>query len=271
MSDLSIASAAPTVHAPARFCLQPDRRAEAARRRRLLRDLEAALAQNAPSLRLCPRISLGDGHLLAEEVSWRWSHRRHGTLPGTALTDIAGNTAQGERLAVWFLRRVCTLAAGRLSRIPLSLRVPQALLPMERLERHLTAALAVSDAPASLLELRFAEDQLDALAAADLLILSRLRDRGIGIALEHFGSGATSLGLLRRLPLTTVTLAADLLRHVPQDDDDRAMLHAIIAAAHGLGLAAVACGVEREAQPAFLRRLGCDAAQGPGIAFGGMA
>ena len=267
MQDLSTAASAAS-DAPARFCLQPDRRAQAARRRRLLRDLDLAIAQDVPTLQLRPRVSLSDGRRVAEEASWRWSHRRHGTLPGTALADMAGKSALGERVAVWFLRRLCLLAARRSSVVPLSLRVPWALLPMPLLEHHLLTALMDSHAIPSLLELRFAEDQLHALSPDDLLVLSRLRDMGIGIALEQFGDGPTSLGLLRRLPLSTVILSAELLRHLPQDDDDRAMLHAIIAAARGLGLATVACGVERQAQMNLLRNLGCDAAQGPGIAFG---
>ncbi|MDR3523011.1 MAG: EAL domain-containing protein [Acetobacteraceae bacterium] len=267
MQDLPSAASA-ACHAPARFRLQPDRRAEAARRRRLLRDLDVAITQDAPSLLLRPRVSLSDGHPVAEEASWRWSHRRHGTLPGTALADMAGKSALGERLALWFLRRLCHLAARRTTCIPISLRVPRALLPLPVLEHHLLAALMDSRAIPALLELRFAEDQLNDLSPEDVLVLSRLRDMGVGIALEQFGSGPTSLGLLRRLPLSAVILAADLLRHLPQDDDDRAMLHAIIAAAHGLGLATVACGVERQAQMNLLRTLGCGAAQGPGIAFG---
>jgi diguanylate cyclase len=246
---------------PPRFELEPNRRAETARRRRMLRDLDIAVAQGALRLQLWPRFAVGSGALVAHEASWRWSHRRHGALPGSALMEMAGHGDIGARLGAWCLADA-SRAASRLG-LPISIRVGAGSLPVVRLQTQLQAALSNDAIPPSLLELRFAETQLAAMSNEDILRLSALRDIGIGVALEHFGIGMSSLGLLRRVPLSAITLAADLLRHVPQDSDDRAMFNAVVTAARGMGLRTVACGVERGNQLAYLLKVGCDAAQGP--------
>ena len=250
-----------TGYLPPRFQMQPNRRAEAARRRRLLRDLDIAVAQGALRLQLWPRFAIANSELIAQEASWRWSHRRHGALPSAALVDLTGNGEIGQRLGAWCLANA-SMAAARMA-APISVRVGPGSLPVERLQTQLESALATAQLTPKMIELRFAEAQLAAMSNEEVLRLSALRDTGIGVALEHFGSGTSSLGLLRRVPLSAVTLAADLVRHVPQDNDDRALLTAIVAAARGMGLSTVACGVERQKQLDFLSNIGCDAAQGP--------
>ena len=262
MSDIDAATAVPPF-APSRFRLQPDRKAEAARRRRMMRDLDRAIAADTPSQQFWPRLALHNDALIAVEASWRWSHRRHGVLPGAVLTALAGDTKLGERLAIWSLLRACRTAATWRSNCVLSLRIPSVLLPAVRLLLQVEAVLAESGLEPERLELRLTEDQLAAMQAADILALSSLRDLGVGIALAQFGTGETSLGLLRRVPVSTVIVAADLLRHLPRDREDGSMLHAILHAAKGLGLSSVACGVERQAQRDFLTGLGCEAVQGP--------
>ena len=246
---------------PPRFQMQSNRRAEAARRRRLLRDLDVAVAQDALRLQLWPRYVIASGEMIDQEASWRWSHRRHGTLPSAALVEMAGSGEIGERLGAWCLADACQTAA-RLA-APISIRVGRGSLPVFRLQKQLESAINAAALPPALIELRFAEPQLAEMNNEDVLRLSALRDLGIDIALEHFGSGTSSLCLLRRAPLSVVILAAELIRHVPHDADDRALLNAIVTAARGMGLRTVACGVERETQLDFLAKIGCDAAQGP--------
>jgi EAL domain-containing protein (putative c-di-GMP-specific phosphodiesterase class I) len=245
---------------PPRFQMHPNRRAEAARRRRLLRDLDAAVSQGALRLQLWPRYAIAGGALAALEASWRWSHRRHGALPSAALAEMAGAGEHGRRLAAWCLTNAIDAAAHLAA--PISVRVGPGSLPVAQLQLQVETALAAAQIMPDAIELRFAEAQLAALCNDDVLRLSALRDIGVGVALEHFGNGTSSLGLLRRIPLSAVTLSADLIRHVPHDQDDCAVLRAIVAAAQGLGLTTVACGVERTEQLDFLTKIGCAAAQG---------
>ncbi len=95
-----------------------------------------------------------------------------------------------------------------------------------------------------------------------LLGMSALRDLGVGVSLDRFGSGAASLRLLQRLPLSAVKLDPGLTRDMVHDRDIRATVGAAIGLAHALNARVVATCVESAAQRDILADMGCDEAQG---------
>jgi EAL domain-containing protein (putative c-di-GMP-specific phosphodiesterase class I) len=99
-----------------------------------------------------------------------------------------------------------------------------------------------------------------------LLTLSALRDLGVGLALDDFGTGWASIAMLKRLPLTTLKLDRSMVRDLPGNREDAAIIRAMIGTGHALGLTVVAEGIETELQRAYLGSLGCD--QGQGYLFG---
>lgn len=116
--------------------------------------------------------------------------------------------------------------------------------------------------PPERLELELTESQLLADDTETLLALSAVRDLGVGLTLDDFGAGQTSLSVLKRLPLTAMKLDRALVRGLPAEREDAAIARALIATAHALGLSVVAEGIETEAQRAFLAAAGCDEGQG---------
>ena len=112
------------------------------------------------------------------------------------------------------------------------------------------------------LELELAEAALLGNDDDVLLTLCALRDAGVRLALDGFGRETASLSVLRRLPLTTLKIDRALVRELPNGHEDVSLMHAIIGAAHAMGLTVVAEGVETEEQRALLACLGCDAGQG---------
>ena len=114
------------------------------------------------------------------------------------------------------------------------------------------------------LELLFAERVL-AQAEQDLdlvLALSAIRDLGVGVALDEFGAELGNLAHLRRLPLSGLKLARSMVRALPGDREDAALVKAVILAARALSLTVVADGIESQSQVAFLSGCGCDDGQG---------
>ncbi len=127
---------------------------------------------------------------------------------------------------------------------------------------QVAAALEGSALPPERLELELTESVLAEASPDVLLALSAVRDLGVGLALDDFGLDFASLSMLKRLPLTGMKLDRSLIRDLPADREDAAIVRAVIAAGHALGLSVVAEGIEAEEQRAFLAGCSCDEGQG---------
>ncbi len=146
---------------------------------------------------------------------------------------------------------------------PVALSHAGPAIDASRLTGQVAGFLEVAHMPAFRLELVLPETALITLDTDGLLALSALRDLGIGLCLDAFGAGVTSLTVLRRLPLTSLKLARPLVRAVPAGREDATFLRAIVATAHAVGLTVIGDGIETEHQRAFLAHSGCDEGQGP--------
>ena len=89
-----------------------------------------------------------------------------------------------------------------------------------------------------------------------------LRSRGLSISIDDFGTGYSSLSYLKRLPVDTLKIDISFIRDLTRSDDDVAIVRAIIALAHNLGMQVTAEGIETPEQLAVLRELKCDTGQG---------
>ena len=241
-------------------------RAEQARRRRLRRDLAIAVEQDGLVLQYQPRRSLGTGQPTGQAALLQWPHPRRLAVPVATLAPLAAESGLVTTIGGWVLLTACREAIRWQLPWVVSVTVSPRQLSDGALLAQVAAALEGSGLDPERLVLEFAEATLLGIDADTLLILSAIRDLGAGIGLEDFGAGIGSLSMLKRLPLTTMKVDRSLVRDLPFDGEDVAIIRAVIDTAHVLGLTVVAEGLDNEPQRAFLSECGCD--EGQGALFG---
>jgi EAL domain-containing protein (putative c-di-GMP-specific phosphodiesterase class I) len=253
-------------HAPARFRPAPGPRAEAARHRRLRRDLTAAAERHSFILHYQPRQSLATGERTGLEALLRWPRARDGIVPAAGFIPLAEEAGLITTIGGWVLLAACREAMHWPQPWGVSVNVSPRQIAEGALLGQVAAALEISGLDPERLELEFTESALLGGDVDALLTLSAIRDLGAGVGLDNFGTGFASLSMLKRLPLTTMKIDRSLVRDLPLDHEDAAIVRAVIDTANALGLTVVAEGIETEAQRDFLAACGCD--EGQGFLFG---
>ncbi len=144
----------------------------------------------------------------------------------------------------------------------ISTHVSSQLLHDHHFKRTIYRALAKSKLAPQHLTLAFTESMLMQNAGQHVDALKQMKGMGVRMAIDHFGSGYSSLIYLEQFPLDEIKIDHAFLKAIQTGTDDAPIITAIIAMAHSLGLTTVVDGVETERQLAFLRDRGCDVYQG---------
>ncbi|WP_343624890.1 bifunctional diguanylate cyclase/phosphodiesterase [Roseateles puraquae] len=234
-----------------------------------LLDIEQALAwaieQQEFQLDYQPKYTAGTRQLAGFEALVRWQRPGRGRVSPADFIPAAERTGQIVPLGALILRQASQqLRAWQqqgLALLPVAVNVsPLQFEDAGFADWLLNLVLAHGVSPA-LLEVEITETA--AMTHMDRVLpqLARLRDAGVGVAFDDFGTGQSSLTLLRRLPITTLKLDRSMVDPLPEPSAG-AVVHAACVLAGSLGLAIVAEGVEREEQAAEVERLGCTHLQG---------
>jgi EAL domain-containing protein (putative c-di-GMP-specific phosphodiesterase class I) len=229
--------------------------------RRQRQELRHAAQTGGFLLAFQPRRDLVRDVTTGAALQLRWPRRGGGMTPATGFMPMLESLGLAGDVAGWALNGACA-AASAWPRGQICVAVDPGALREGKLLRQVAHALAASGLAPERLELEIAEPALAADNSQTLFTLAALRDLGVGVALDRFGSESASLMPLKRLPLTAVKLDRSLVRDLPDDGEAAAIVAAITQFAHALEVTVVACGVETAAQGEFLRRQGCDEAQG---------
>jgi EAL domain-containing protein (putative c-di-GMP-specific phosphodiesterase class I) len=233
------------------------------------RPLEAALRDAIESgeleLHYQPQVAFRDGRVAGAEALLRWRHPEHGVLPPDRFLSIAEALGLSAQLDAWVLREAFATArrwAGEGSSIPLSVNLSAAQLASPTFVGEIAALARETGVDASLMRLEVAATLVARDPAAAQGQMQALCAAGFPLALDHFGTGHSSLAHLERVPLTELKIEPGFVRDLPLDAGAVAVARTLIDMAHSLGVRVVAEGVEHEAQFALLRDEGCDAFQG---------
>lgn len=228
--------------------------------------LEGALEQQQFELYYQPQMRTADHKVVGLEALMRWRKTDGSFISAGDFIPMAEESGLIVPLGQWALNEACRqLRAWHdsgLARLRVAVNFSAYQFRQRDLVKTVSDALHHHDVPPSCIEVEITETALMQDAAAAQKILSELRDLGLSIALDDFGTGYSSLSYLKRFPVTLLKIDRAFVAELPDDDDDCAIVHAIIAMAGKLGMDVIAEGVENTEQLAFLREAGCDMAQG---------
>ncbi|HEY3699417.1 MAG TPA: EAL domain-containing protein [Spongiibacteraceae bacterium] len=232
----------------------------------LLRALETALENRQFELHYQPQVACADGRLIGVEALLRWRHPENGFVSPMEFIPLAEESGLIVPIGAWVLRESCRQIQQWRSQGLTDIRVAVNFSAFQFRQSNVTAMVAnvLSEfhLPAHCLEVEITETALMQDASSALQVLNELHDLGVSIALDDFGTGYSSLSYLKRFPVDVLKIDRAFVNDLPDDKDDGAIVHAIIAIAEKLQMDVVAEGVETLAQQEFLQRAGCDLLQG---------
>ena len=229
--------------------------------------LRAAIEKAELDLIAQPQIDLKSGSVVGVEALLRWPTPEQVGLPSEELAAIAHRAGLAMPLAEWILGQACrmnkTWQDSGLSPFRIAVQISSTQLIRGRLVAVVTRCLEETGLSPACLELQVAEGSLSEDVHAAGEAFHALQALGVGIAVDKFGIGPTSLSQLRRLHPDCLKIDRSFIQGVTDDPDSAAITRAIIALAHTLGMSVIADGVETKEQLEFLKWEECEVAQGP--------
>ncbi|MHB8433229.1 MAG: putative bifunctional diguanylate cyclase/phosphodiesterase [Candidatus Tyrphobacter sp.] len=225
-----------------------------------------ALVNNEFVLFYQPVLDLQTGEIIGCEALCRWPQPDNTFTPPDTFIPQAEASGFIVQLGEWVLRTATQQVHAWQKRfdIPILLEVNLSARQFVHynLVRSIEGTLANVQYRPECLEFEITETVAMTNADDSIGIMRQLKNLGISLALDDFGTGYSSLSHLKRFPLDKLKIDKTFVRDIPNDGNDLAIVSAIIAMAHALGLKVQAEGVETEAQAEFLRECECELAQG---------
>ncbi|OYD55564.1 diguanylate cyclase [Thauera propionica] len=217
-----------------------------------------------------PKVNMHTGELIGAEALIRWQHPEQGLLPPDRFLPVIEHHALGVQLGEWVIETALGQVAAWQAeglRVPVSVNIAANHLQRSDFAERIYLLLSLHpDVTPDMLQL----EVLESSALADMNhvaeTMATCTRMGIGFSLDDFGTGYSSLSYLKRLPAAELKIDRGFVRDMLHDADDLAILDGVLGLARAFRRRAVAEGVETEAHGELLLRLGCECAQGFGIA-----
>jgi len=215
-----------------------------------------------------PIVDLTSGAVAGAEALVRWQHPALGLLPPDRFIPLAEEMGLIVEIGEWVLQQACWQvrrwehALGLPPGFAVNVNLSAAQLSRPRLPKGVQAAIESARIDPGRITLEITESALMEDPETAIATLRDLKALGVSLCVDDFGTGYSSLSYLKRLPIDALKVDRAFVAGIDVDQEDRAIAEAVVALAHTLGLAAIAEGVETDAQLEQVRKLGCDGAQG---------
>ena len=231
----------------------------------LVTQVRPAIEDNQFRMYLQPKIRLSDGRVVGAEALIRWEHPTLGRLSPADFIPMVEKTVLLKPLTYWAIEDVVRTLRSWADydvRLPVAVNLsPRSLLDQD-LPDLVGGLLERFDVPAALLKLELTESFLVADSGRSDAVLNQLARLGVGLSIDDFGTGFSSLSYLKRLPIEELKIDRSFVSHMLVRADDFTIVRATVELGRNLGLRVVAEGVEERETFDRLGDFGCDEAQG---------
>ncbi|HEX4576257.1 MAG TPA: EAL domain-containing protein [Edaphobacter sp.] len=243
---------------------------ETAERLTMEHALRHALTNGELSMRYQPQISLTTGAVTGMEALLRWTHPKLGCIPPAQFIRLAEETGLIVPIGEWAFMTACCDGKALQDELGMDLTVSINLSPRQFQQKNLVHVVENSLMKSGLsperLQIEITENMLMANSEDVLDKLQRMRELGVRISIDDFGTGFCSFTYLLQYQVDRLKIDQSFVKKTGTDANAAAVVRTIIAMSHGLNIKVVAEGVETEEQLRFLLRRKCDEAQGYFIA-----
>jgi diguanylate cyclase (GGDEF)-like protein len=234
------------------------------------KNLQRAIRNGEFILHYQPIIDLQSGHIDALEALIRWQHPKKGLLTASQFMPLAEKTNLILPIGELALRKACFqhkawqdagLADFHVC-VNLTVNISALQLRKKNLPKIVASILRESGLDPGQLELELTENATREPSRENIAILGELKDLGVRISIDDFGTGVSSLNYLKHFPIDAIKIDRSLIQKLPGAQEDMGIVKAVIDMAHSMNIKVIAEGVETPEQFASLRQFGFDEAQG---------
>jgi EAL domain-containing protein (putative c-di-GMP-specific phosphodiesterase class I) len=239
---------------------------ETAERLTMEHALRHALSNGELSVHYQPQISLTTGEVVGMEALLRWCHPKLGCISPEQFISLAEETGLIVPIGEWAFMTACCDGKSLQDELGMDLTISVNLSPRQFQQKNLLHvvenSLRKSGLQAEKLQIEITENMLMSNSADILDKLQKMRELGVRISIDDFGTGFCSFSYLLQYQVDRLKIDQSFVKKAGTDANAAAVVRTIIAMSHGLNIKVVAEGVETEEQLRFLLRRKCDEAQG---------
>lgn len=242
---------------------ESDMNAELKKTKAIEDDMQNALVNGEFVMLLQPKHSISSGRIIGAEALARWMHPKKGMIPPSEFIPVFEKNGFVLKLDLFIWEQACRkirnwIDAG-IPPVPISVNISREYVQSFDIVSAFTGLIKKYDIPISLLELEITETT-DSIGVEN--IVKDLKAAGFTMLMDDFGSGYSSLNMLKTTPFDVLKIDKSFLGEFMESDRGRKIIEHTILMSRDIGLGIIAEGVETEEQAKFLSQCGCDSAQG---------